>query len=99
MEDTGLWKDFPTDKELGAGPIDVKAFKAESAQDVAARIRMVLQSVPPAQQKLRAMVEGARLVRQEIAGRGEPRSLYTETLFAEENGGTGVPATLSRPRR
>ncbi len=44
-----LWKDFPTDKELGAGVVDVKAFKAESAQDVAARIRMLLQSVPPAQ--------------------------------------------------
>ena len=49
MEDAALWKDFPTDKELGAGVVDVKAFKAESAQDVAARIRMLLQSVPPAQ--------------------------------------------------
>lgn len=58
----------PTNKGLGAGIIDVKAFKAESAQDVAARIRMLLQSVPLALQKLRAMVEGARLVRQEIAG-------------------------------
>src|SRR3972149_4283629 len=27
MEDAGLWKEFPTDKELGAGVIDVKAFK------------------------------------------------------------------------
>lgn len=59
---------LPTSEELGAGIIDVKAFKAESAQDVAARIRALLQCVPPAQQKLRAMVEGARLVRQEIAG-------------------------------
>ena len=32
MEDPARWKDFPTDKELGAGVIDVKAFKAETAK-------------------------------------------------------------------
>ena len=31
MEDLARWKDFPRDKELGAGVIDVKAFKAETA--------------------------------------------------------------------
>jgi len=46
MEDLRLWKEFPTDKELGAGVIDVKAFKAESAADVAERIRAVLRHVP-----------------------------------------------------
>jgi 5-methyltetrahydropteroyltriglutamate--homocysteine methyltransferase len=46
-EDLPLWREFPTDKELGAGVIDVKAFKAESAHDVAARIRAVLRVVPP----------------------------------------------------
>lgn len=86
MEDAGLWKEFPTDKELGAGVIDVKAFKAESAADVAGRIRTLLGSVAPdklwlnpdcgfwetprwiARQKLAALVEGARLVRKELAG-------------------------------
>src|SRR5207249_1707820 len=29
MEDLRYWKEFPTDKELGAGVIDVKAFKAD----------------------------------------------------------------------
>ena len=63
---------LPTNRELGTGAVDVKAFKAKPAQDVAARIRMLLQSVPPAQlwitqQKLRAMVEGTRPVRMEIA--------------------------------
>ena len=47
MDDLPLWKEFPTDKELGAGVIDVKAFKAESAQDVAERIRALLRYVAP----------------------------------------------------
>ena len=47
MEDLKLWREFPTDKELGAGVIDVKAFKAESAADVAERIRAVLKYVAP----------------------------------------------------
>ena len=46
MEDAARWKDFPRDKELGAGVIDVKAFKAETAQDVAERIRGFLQVIP-----------------------------------------------------
>jgi 5-methyltetrahydropteroyltriglutamate--homocysteine methyltransferase len=87
LEDVGLWKEFPTDKELGAGVIDVKAFRAETPEDVAARIRRVLESVSPeklwinpdcgfwetprwvAVAKLRAMVEGARMVRKELTGR------------------------------
>jgi 5-methyltetrahydropteroyltriglutamate--homocysteine methyltransferase len=36
------FKDWPRHLELGAGVIDVKAFKAETADDVAARIRAVL---------------------------------------------------------
>ncbi len=85
MEDAGLWKEFPTDKELGAGVIDVKAFKPETAEDVAARARTLLQSVAPdklwlnpdcgfwetprwaTREKLKALVEGARLVRRELA--------------------------------
>jgi 5-methyltetrahydropteroyltriglutamate--homocysteine methyltransferase len=47
MEDAGLWKEFPSGKELGAGVLDVKAFKAETPDDVATRIRLLLQAVPP----------------------------------------------------
>jgi 5-methyltetrahydropteroyltriglutamate--homocysteine methyltransferase len=47
MDDLRLWREFGTDKELGAGVIDVKAFKAESANDVAERIRAVLKHVAP----------------------------------------------------
>ena len=47
MEDLKLWREFPTDKELGAGVIDVKAFKAESPLEVAERIRAVLEHVAP----------------------------------------------------
>jgi 5-methyltetrahydropteroyltriglutamate--homocysteine methyltransferase len=46
MEDPARWKDFPHDKELGAGVIDVKAFKAETAADVAERIRAFLTYIP-----------------------------------------------------
>ena len=47
MDDLKFWKEFPTDKELGAGVIDVKAFKAESPLEVAARIRALLEHVAP----------------------------------------------------
>jgi 5-methyltetrahydropteroyltriglutamate--homocysteine methyltransferase len=46
-EDPARWRDFPPDKELGAGVVDVKAFKAETAADVAERIRALLSHVPP----------------------------------------------------
>jgi 5-methyltetrahydropteroyltriglutamate--homocysteine methyltransferase len=85
MDEPARWKDFPKDKELGAGVIDVKAFKAETAEEVAARIRGFLRYVAPdklwlnpdcgfwetprwvVRQKLNALVEGARLVRKELA--------------------------------
>jgi 5-methyltetrahydropteroyltriglutamate--homocysteine methyltransferase len=86
MDDLKFWKEFPTDKELGAGVIDVKAFKAESAADVAERARAILEHVAPdklwlnpdcgfwetprwvVKQKLAALVEGASIVRKELAG-------------------------------
>jgi 5-methyltetrahydropteroyltriglutamate--homocysteine methyltransferase len=46
-DDLPLWREFPTDKELGAGVIDVKAFRAESPDEVAARIRHLLRYVAP----------------------------------------------------
>lgn len=83
-EDPARWKDFPRDKELGAGVVDVKAFKAETPAEVADRIRALLPHVEAerlwvnpdcgfwetprwvCQQKLRALVEGARIVREEL---------------------------------
>ena len=46
-EEAERWKEFPADKELGAGVIDVKAFKAETPTDVAERIRALLKYVAP----------------------------------------------------
>jgi len=47
LEDADRWKEFPADKELGAGVIDVKAFKAETPADVAERIRVLLKHIAP----------------------------------------------------
>lgn len=47
LDDLPLWTEYPTDKELGAGVIDVKAFKAETADEVAERIRALLRYVAP----------------------------------------------------
>jgi len=47
MENLESLKDFPRDKELGAGVIDVKAFKSETATDVAGRVRALLEHVAP----------------------------------------------------
>jgi 5-methyltetrahydropteroyltriglutamate--homocysteine methyltransferase len=47
MDDLPLWREFPTDKELGAGVVDVKAFKAETPAEVAERIRAILRYVAP----------------------------------------------------
>jgi 5-methyltetrahydropteroyltriglutamate--homocysteine methyltransferase len=47
LEESVRWRDFPPDKELGAGVIDVKAFKAETPADVAERIRALLTHIAP----------------------------------------------------
>ncbi|HEV8614224.1 MAG TPA: cobalamin-independent methionine synthase II family protein, partial [Methylomirabilota bacterium] len=47
MEEGARWKEFPKDKELGAGVIDVKAFRAETAEDVAERARGFLKHIAP----------------------------------------------------
>jgi 5-methyltetrahydropteroyltriglutamate--homocysteine methyltransferase len=81
-----LWHEFPSDKELAAGLVDVKNYYVETPEDVAERIRAALHYVAPeklsvtpdcglsqtarwaARAKLRAMVEGAAIVRRELAG-------------------------------
>lgn len=86
MAEIDLWREFPSDKELAAGLVDVKNYYVETAEDVAERIRLALRyvaaeklSIVPdcgfsqtarwaARAKLKAMVEGAQIVRRELAG-------------------------------
>jgi 5-methyltetrahydropteroyltriglutamate--homocysteine methyltransferase len=86
LAELDLWKEFPSDRELAAGLVDVKNYYVETADDVAERVRAALRFVPPeklsvvpdcgfsqtarwaARAKLKAMVEGTRIVRAELAG-------------------------------
>jgi len=81
-----LWREFPSDKELAAGLVDVKNYYVETPEDVAERIRAALRHVAPeklgvvpdcgfsqtarwaARAKLKAMVEGTKIVRREVSG-------------------------------
>jgi 5-methyltetrahydropteroyltriglutamate--homocysteine methyltransferase len=80
------WPDWGGERELGAGVVDVKSFYPETGEDVARRIRAVLEHVPAEKlfvnpdcgfgwsprgmcnQKLEALVAGAKIVRQELTG-------------------------------
>ncbi|GIW01817.1 methionine synthase [Roseiflexus sp.] len=86
LAEIDLWREFPSEKELAAGLVDVKNYYIETPEDVAERIRVALRYVAPekltivpdcgfsqtarwaARAKLKAMVEGARMVRRELAG-------------------------------
>jgi 5-methyltetrahydropteroyltriglutamate--homocysteine methyltransferase len=46
MAEVELWSEFPNEKELGAGVVDVKSYYIETPEDVAARIRACLRHVP-----------------------------------------------------
>jgi len=46
LAELDVWKEFGAGRELGAGVIDVKGFYTDSADDVAKRIRRVLQACP-----------------------------------------------------
>jgi 5-methyltetrahydropteroyltriglutamate--homocysteine methyltransferase len=45
LSELELWKEFPNDKELAAGLVDVKNYYCETAEEVAQRIRTALQYV------------------------------------------------------
>jgi 5-methyltetrahydropteroyltriglutamate--homocysteine methyltransferase len=47
MAEIELWSVHPSDKEVAVGVVDVKAFRVESAEEVAARARVALKHVPP----------------------------------------------------
>lgn len=84
LAELSLWQEFPSDKELAAGLVDVKNYYVETPEDVAERIRAALRYVAAekltitpdcgfsqtarwaARAKLRAMVEGAKIVRREL---------------------------------
>lgn len=86
LAELDLWREFPNDRELAAGLIDVKNYYIEKPADVAERIRKTLNFVPAerltvtpdcgfsqtarwaARAKMMAMVEGTRIVRQELTG-------------------------------
>jgi 5-methyltetrahydropteroyltriglutamate--homocysteine methyltransferase len=84
MAELELCREIAAEKELAAGVIDVKSYYIETPEDVAERIRKVLQFVPveklglvpdcgfsqtarwATRAKLKAMVTGTRLVRDEF---------------------------------
>ncbi len=47
MAELDLWREFASDKELAAGVVDVKNYYIETPEDVAERIRRVLDVAPP----------------------------------------------------
>jgi 5-methyltetrahydropteroyltriglutamate--homocysteine methyltransferase len=46
MAEIELWSAFPSDKEVAVGVVDVKAFRVEQPEEVAARGRRALRHVP-----------------------------------------------------
>jgi len=47
LSEIDLWREFPTDKELAAGLVDVKNYYIEKPEEVAERIRTALKYVTP----------------------------------------------------
>lgn len=86
MAELELWSQYGGDRELAAGVVDVKSMYLETPEDIAERVRTVLQHVAPeklyltcdcgfsassrglARAKLQALVNGAKIVRREVAG-------------------------------
>src|SRR5205823_4472467 len=46
MVEADLWREYAVEKELGAGVVDVKSFYVEPPEEIAERIRLLLQYVP-----------------------------------------------------
>ncbi len=47
LAELDLWAEFPSDRELAAGLVDVKNYYVETADEVADRIRAALEYVQP----------------------------------------------------
>lgn len=85
MADIGALKNLPEDKEVAVGVLDIRTTMVETPEQIADRIRKVIEVVPPervylttdcglkplprmvAKMKLKALVEGANIVREEIS--------------------------------
>jgi 5-methyltetrahydropteroyltriglutamate--homocysteine methyltransferase len=81
-----LWQQWDDGRELGAGVIDVKSFHPETPEDVAARIRRVLQFVNP-----------EKLYLNPDCGFGwSPRGMCVQKLHAMVAGAQIVRAELSK---
>jgi 5-methyltetrahydropteroyltriglutamate--homocysteine methyltransferase len=46
MVEADLWREYEVEKDLGAGVVDVKSFYVEPPEEIAERIRLLLQYVP-----------------------------------------------------
>jgi len=86
LTELDILRDIAAERDVAVGLVDVKSYYVETPQDVAGRIRRVLEHVPveklsvvpdcgfsqtarwAARQKLRSMVEGAKIVRRELEG-------------------------------
>ena len=84
MVDIAALETLPEDKEVAIGVLDIRTSMIESPEQIAERIRKVIEVVPPervylttdcgmkplarmvAKLKLKALVEGAQIVRDEI---------------------------------
>ncbi|HEX2102727.1 MAG TPA: hypothetical protein VHF51_03700 [Solirubrobacteraceae bacterium] len=85
LADIGALKSLPEDKEVGIGVVDIRTTMIETPEEIADRIRKIIDVVPPervylttdcgmrplprlvARMKLKALVEGANIVRQEVS--------------------------------
>src|SRR5579883_1464694 len=47
LKEASIWRDAGIDREFAAGVVDVKSFYVETPEDVAERVRTMLQYVPP----------------------------------------------------
>lgn len=86
VEDLSALRDFPREKALGIGAVDVQDHRLEAPQEVAQTIRRVAEIIGPeriwvnpdcglnhlprdvAFGKLKAMAEGRRLAKRQLAG-------------------------------
>jgi methionine synthase II (cobalamin-independent) len=84
LADIGALKSLPEDKEVGIGVVDIRTTMIETPEEIADRIRRIIDVVPPervylttdcgmrplprlvARMKLKALVEGAQIVREEV---------------------------------
>jgi len=86
MEGVEVLRDLPKDKTVAVGVIDVRSLEVEEPEQVAERVRKVLEFIEPervtlttdcgmkqlprpcAAEKLKSLVEGAKIVRRELRG-------------------------------